>query len=119
MTKPTDRDSLAAHKRRSGIIPSPGDEDVLVVPTKPDGPSPDGKRLTITITGRGEPKERPLNPQPPSNYSDAEKEAWLRGYQSGLVEGQDSIHEYCPYAGIDGEEHLEEAWMAGEEAAEL
>ncbi len=58
-----------------------------------------------------------LHPTPPDRYSDAEKEAWLRGYwdQQNAGEGEDSLHVITPYD-VDEEEQLYEAWEAGREA---
>lgn len=59
---------------------------------------------------------RELNPVPPEQYSDAEKEAWLRGYNDGWITGEESLAVITPYD-VDEQSSLYEAWDAGMDAA--
>lgn len=46
--------------------------------------------------------------------TDAEREAWIRGYRDGQITGQDSLEVITPY---DVDTPLYEAWQAGYDAA--
>lgn len=60
-------------------------------------------------------KSVPLLPVPPEDYSDAERTAWLRGWDDGSITGPNSRFVFCPYDD-EAEANLYEAWEAGFEA---